>query len=452
MPNDITKATIEKLEKKIARARTRLILDHPFLGALVLRLPLKAAGQWCTTTATDAKHFFYNPAYVAELKMTELQFVLAHEALHCGLSHFSRRGHRNKMRWDVACDYAINPILMDEGLQGPPGTLYERSYRDMTAEEIYPLIEENPDIETLDQHVYDSGSSEDGGNSDQPDQNNNQPPPENSPKDNQEPEPEQKPQPGPQRDQESEGGQNEQESEPESSTSNEKPDSDEEPLAPAPQPLTPQEKETLEVQWQQRLAGAAQQAIQSGKMSSSTRRLVDHMLQPQLPWRMLLARYVNGMARDDYSYSRPSSRRGDNGGAIFPSLRSSQANMVVAIDVSGSVSEKEMGLFLSEVNAIKGQMRCRITLLACDAELSKDSPWVFEPWEEFALPRSFEGGGGTKFTPVFDWCNRQDQQPDLLLYFTDAQGIFPQTMPAYPVIWLVKGREQVPWGQRVQLN
>lgn len=451
--SDKNSRVIAQLEKKIARARTRLILDHPFLGALVLRLPLQAAGEWCKTTATDARRFYYNPAYVTELRMEELQFVLAHEALHCGLSHFSRRGHRNKMRWDVACDYAINPILMDEGLQGPPGTLYERSYRDMTAEEIYPMIEENPDVETLDQHVYDSGSNEDGGNPDQGDSDSNKPPPENAPKDQQPSEPQQKPDPQPQPEPSS-GNQQPQESEPSEPQTQPQGTSDEEEGAPPPKPLTQQEKETLEVQWQQRLAGAAQQAIQAGKMGGAMRRMVDHMLQPQLPWRMLLARYVNGIARDDYSYSRPSSRRGDSdyGGAIFPSLRSSQANMVVAIDVSGSVDEKEMGLFLSEVNAIKGQLRSRITLLACDAELSKDGPWVFEPWEEFALPKSFEGGGGTSFLPVFDWCNRQDQQPDLLLYFTDARGIFPPMPPPYPVIWLVKGREPVPWGQRVQLN
>ena len=47
---------------------------------------------------------------------------------------------------------------------------------------------------------------------------------------------------------------------------------------------------------------------------------------------------------------------------------------------------------------------------------------------------------------------KQDQAPDVLVYFTDAKGEFPQFVPLYPVIWLVKGKEQVPWGQRVQLN
>jgi predicted metal-dependent peptidase len=42
--------------------------------------------------------------------------------------------------------------------------------------------------------------------------------------------------------------------------------------------------------------------------------------------------------------------------------------------------------------------------------------------------------------------------PELLVYFTDAEGKFPDYQPSYPVIWLVKGKAKVPWGQRIQLN
>ena len=73
-------------------------------------------------------------------------------------------------------------------------------------------------------------------------------------------------------------------------------------------------------------------------------------------------------------------------------------------------------------------------------------------WEEFTLPRKFKGGGGTSFKPVFEWLEQQDQQPDLVVYFTDAEGEFPKHEPQCPVLWLVKGRTKVPWGQRVQLN
>jgi predicted metal-dependent peptidase len=449
---------IAKIETKLAAARTKLILDKPFLGALVLRLPMVAADPaWCKTTATDARQFYYNPEYIDSLSMGQTQFMLAHEALHCALSHFARRQHRIQHRWDLACDYAVNPLLMEDGLSAPPNMHFMPQYLGMTAEEIYPLIDENDETETLDQHMYDQENQTGGGQQDKP------------PKTQQDAEQRQGHRPEEGRDThdrneqggdspldehsderegdgaqplQNEPGQGEGES-PES------PDDQEREGAPPPDPLTQQERETLEVQWQQRLAGAAQQAMLAGKLGGSMARLIDHLLQPQLPWRALLARYMSAMARDDFSYMRPSRREGD---AILPSLKSSQIDIVVALDTSGSIKASEIEEFLSEVTALKGQMRARVTLLACDSELNAGAPWIVEPWEDFDIPAQLTGGGGTDFQPVFDWVDRHGAIPELLVYFTDAEGQFPEREPNYPVIWLVKGKEKVPWGQRVQLN
>ncbi|MGV6827474.1 MAG: vWA domain-containing protein, partial [bacterium] len=216
-----------------------------------------------------------------------------------------------------------------------------------------------------------------------------------------------------------------------------------------PPPLDHAERETLEVQWQQRMAGAAQQALQAGKMGDSIARMVDHLLQPRLPWRMLLARYMTQVARDDFSYMRPSRREGD---AVLPSLRSSQVEIVVAVDTSGSIQSKEIDEFLSEISAIKGQMRARISLFPCDAAIAEDAPFIYEPWEEFEMPENLSGGGGTDFRPVFDWLRNNGTEPALLVYFTDAEGQFPELEAGFPVIWLVKGKAPTPWGQRIQLN
>jgi len=428
----------DKIETKLAAARTRLIIDKPFLGALVLRMPLKKANpDWCKTTATDAKSFFYNADYIDSLNLSQTEFILAHEALHCALSHFARREHRIKHRWDIACDYAINPILKADGLTPPLGALFETTYEGMTAEEIYPYIKDNDDSDTLDQHMYDDssdGKSDEGKakpneNPDDPqdDKADNRPPEEGEDPSGKDEQPDQR------------GEDKETESESESDDG-----------VPPPAPLTPQEKETMSVQWQQRTAGAAQTAMQAGKLGADMARLVDFLLQPQLPWRMLLARYMTQIARDDYSYTRPSTRRGDP--AVFPSLRSASLDITVALDTSGSISEKEMNEFVSEIDAIKGQMRARITLHGCDAALAEHGPWIYEPWETFESPKKISGGGGTRFVPIFEWAERQDKQPDLLVYFTDAEGEFPKTPANFPVLWLVKGKHSVPWGQRVQLN
>lgn len=411
------------IETKLAIARTRLVMGKPFLGALVLRLPMIAAkGDWCATTATDAKRFFYNPAYIDALSVEETQFVLAHEALHCALSHFARRGHRVKHRWDLACDHAVNPLLVRDGLKPPPGTLLLDSFEGMTAEEIYPYIEDNSADEPLDDHVYDGDEGGEGGGMNPSDSQGQggSPPPGQAPSEPQG----SKPQPS-----EEKGGEGEADS--------------------RPPPLTAGERDDLAAKWQRYLAGAAQQAKQAGKLSGALARMVDGLLEPKLSWRAVLARFLNQSARDDYSYMRPSRREG---GMILPSLKSAQVDVVVALDTSGSVSDSEMAEFLAEINALKGQLRARVTLLACDAQLAEDGPWRFEPWEEFTLPRRFKGGGGTAFTPVFDWIARQGIAPDVLLYFTDAEGEFPPREPGYSVIWLVKGKSPVPWGQRIQLN
>jgi predicted metal-dependent peptidase len=419
---------LDAVNTKLTAARTRLILDKPFLGALVLRLPMvPAKPDWCKTTATDARKFYFNPEYIDALDIEQTQFVLAHEALHCALSHFARREHRVKKRWDIACDYAVNPILLKDDLKPPPGILNERSYDGMTAEEIYPYIQDNPLQETLDDHVYDEDQDQDnegdGKGQSKPDEPRDQKPDD---------------QPG-----EGDG----------EGAGSSAPQGEIDPNAGGadrPPPLSSGESDELSIQWQQRMAGAAQQAMQSGKMSGDMARMVDYLLQPKLPWRMLLSRYMTATARDDYSYTRPSTRRGDP--AIYPSLRSAQIEVVVALDVSGSITDKEISEFVAEINAIKSLMRARIILHACDSELAEGGPWVFESWDELVMPEHFAGGGGTSFRPVMEWAEAQDRQPDLLVYFTDAKGEFPEYEPSFPVIWLVKGKAQVPWGQRIQLN
>ncbi len=441
----------DPVETKLAAARTRLILDKPFLGALVMRLPMVAADpEWCPTTGTDARRFYYNPEYIDSLTLEQTQFMLAHEALHCALSHFARRQHRDIGRWDLACDYAINPLLVDEGLKPPYDTMILDQFRGMTAEEIYPLLEEDDRYETIDKHLYDQQSDtqgNQGGEQSTSSGRTDTPPPPS----------EEKQQTGRASGNEEQGEGHQQQTDPdrqgERQDSGGKQQEQQKPEnrgAKQPPPLTPEERDNLEVQWQQRLAGAAQQAIQAGKMDGAMARLVDHLLQPRLPWRSLLARYLTATARDDYSYMRQSRR--SQGDAILPALRSSQVEVVVAIDTSGSISDGEIREFLSEVTALKGQLRARVTLLACDHQLAGGAPWIFEPWEEIDLEVPLSGGGGTDFRPVFQWVEKQGRQPDVLVYFSDLEGIFPELAPPYPVLWLVKGREKPPWGQRIQLN
>jgi predicted metal-dependent peptidase len=403
---------------KLTAARTRLILDKPFLGALVLRLPLVAAGAWCGTTATDAKSLYYNPRWIDRLSTSELQFALAHEALHCALGHFARRGHRVQRLWDLACDLAINPLLVAEGLKPPPEALVLDLYAGMAAEEIYPCLEDTLDDGTLDDHSWDGDEGGQGESGSKQSKGGG----------------------GSRREMdEKEGG-----STPVPTGGADGADGEGPPM-----PLTGLEKEKLKQQWQRNMAAAAQRAREAGKLSGGLSRLVEVALAPVVSWRALLGRHLSQVARTDYTYTRPSRREGD---IIRPGLRSPSGELAVALDVSGSVSDADMAEFLGEINALKGAMPVAVTLFACDVALAPECPWRFEAWEDLTLPKSFAGGGGTAFSPVFDWLEQAGKVPDALIYFTDAEGKFPATEPDYPVLWLVKGKSPVPWGRRIQLN
>ena len=408
-----TKEQLELIEKSLVKARTQLMLDKPFLGNLVLRLPLKAAGSWCKTSATDAKSFYYNPEFIERLDTHQIKFVLIHEALHCALTHFARRGNRKKHTWDLACDFAINPLLIKEGFHPPLDVPIFRQYEGMIAEEIYPMIDDNLDQEPMDQHLYDDQNNEDSKDSDGGMREDNLT----------------------QQDKNQSG-----ESKNNQSTSS---------LAQRPQSLNPDEIEKLATQWQKNLASSAQLAQEAGKLDGEFAKLIDFFLQPRVSWQSLLSTFMSRLARDDFSYSRPSRRPGN---AILPTLRSHQIDIAVAIDTSGSISQQEIDEFVSEINAIKSTIRSSITLIACDDKIFPSSPWRYESWEEINFPASLGGGKGTNFRPVFELLNSLDNPCDVLIYFTDAKGLFPEKIPNYPVLWLVKGKESVPWGDRIQLN
>src|ERR1700756_4405855 len=90
--------------------------------------------------------------------------TLAHEVMHPALQHHTRRNGRDPRRWNMACDYAINPILVDAGLTLPEGVLLEDRFRGMSAERIYNQLEEEEQSQqsSNDQDSQDSDSPASG--------------------------------------------------------------------------------------------------------------------------------------------------------------------------------------------------------------------------------------------------------------------------------------------------
>src|SRR5947209_4431828 len=129
-----------RLQSKLERARTQLLLNQPFFGTLCLRLKL-APGP-VSTMATDGNRIIFNAEFVAKLTPAELEAVLAHEVLHCALGHHCRRGQRDPQVWNEAADLAINPILVGNGFTLPADALNDPTFVNLSAEEIYARLME----------------------------------------------------------------------------------------------------------------------------------------------------------------------------------------------------------------------------------------------------------------------------------------------------------------------
>lgn len=136
---------MERLSK-IGKARSRMFIEHVFFAALVLSTEF-VEKKGLGTAATDMKVIFYDPDFINSLDVKVVIFVIVHEAMHIALKHGLRRGHRDHMRWNIACDHAINLMLKDAGLEVWKDACQDPKYKGMTAEEIYDKLpkDEQPD-------------------------------------------------------------------------------------------------------------------------------------------------------------------------------------------------------------------------------------------------------------------------------------------------------------------
>jgi predicted metal-dependent peptidase len=160
---------------RIQKARTTLLLDQPFFGTLLFRLGSQARSS-IATMATDGVSLYFNPQFVETLSAAEIAGTLAHEVMHPALQHHTRRGGRNPRRWNMACDYAINPMLLDAGLTLPKDVLLDNRFRGLSAEQIYNLLDEEEQNQSTssDADSESQGDSADsgGGGSNTPESSN----------------------------------------------------------------------------------------------------------------------------------------------------------------------------------------------------------------------------------------------------------------------------------------
>ena len=113
---EITDELKAEVLDKIIVARVGLLLRHPFFGNMATRLIIKEASDWCPTAATDGRHLYYSVPFFAKMDNKEIEFVIAHEILHCVFDHMTRREDRDPQIHNIAADYIVNNTLVRDVL------------------------------------------------------------------------------------------------------------------------------------------------------------------------------------------------------------------------------------------------------------------------------------------------------------------------------------------------
>ena len=109
--------------------------------------------------------------------------------------------------------------------------------------------------------------------------------------------------------------------------------------------------------------------------------------------------------------------------------------VVMAIDTSGSVSDELLSLALNEIYTIVNSVQTEVTIIECDSQIAK-KPYVAKKASD--VQTTFQGRGGTCFTPAIEWINTHNYKDALLIFFTDGGGENDIPRPqVYKTIWLL---------------
>jgi len=394
-----TQSEKNKIIDKLITARVGLLLRHPFFGNMATRMNLIDASEWCQTLATDGRNFYFNLEFVDKMNPKECEFGFAHEVLHNVFDHLGRRDNRDPILSNIAADYAVNQILKDERIGEVPDWIkifQDNKYRGMSYEEIYADLEKDAikiDIselgELLDDHLDGEGEGEGSGEGDEDKDGKGRP------------------------------------------------------------KLTAEEKKQIRDEIKEAMVAAAQSAG-AGKVPAGIARYIQVFTEPKMDWRQMLRMNIQSILKSNFSFSRPN-RKSQHSGAILPGMLNEETiDVSVAIDMSGSISNKQANDFLSEVKGIMDEYKdFKLDLWCFDTEVYNYAKFTGDTSDEI-MDYECKGGGGTDFEANWNFMKNEGIEPKRFIMFTDGYPCGSWGDENYcETLFIVHGNETIiaPFGQ-----
>ena len=358
---DITEEALDAMRKdvydRITVARVGLLLKHPFFGNLATRLKVKAADDWLPTAAVDGRNLYFNTQFFNAMDNAEIEFVVAHEILHCVFDHLGRRDDRDPKLYNIAADYIVNNLLVRDKIGAKPKLVdcfQDFKYEGWTSEQVYDDLYENAEKinvddlgELLDEHLdLENGTGEDG-----------------------------------------------------------KPT------------YSKEEMKEIRDSIKEAMLSAAQ-AAGAGKVPGEVQRLIKQFTEPKMNWREILQQQIQSTVKNDYSFARPS--RKSHFGAIIPgTVNEETIDICVALDTSGSIGNEQLMDFLGEVQGIMNQYSdYNIKIWCFDTKVYNLEEFTAHDGDITEYQAA--GGGGTDFDANWQFMKEEGIEPKKFIMFTDG--------------------------------
>ena len=379
-------AAVTNLDK----AKAQIVLDHPFFASLLLRHPIQERTD-IPTLAVDAKgQIYYNAKFIESLTVPQLVWGLCHEVMHKVGQHATRMGSRDHRKWNYAGDAWINDTLDACGIgQRIENTVNMKGSKDDTVENIYDSLPDNPN----------GGSAGAGGNS---------------------------------------------------NSGSEYMDGDGLGSDVIPSDgMSESEIKELEANAKVEIAEAAQAAKMRGKMPGALEKIVCDVLNVKTPWYELLEIYMADKVANDYTWTRPN-RRFIGADMYLPSVGSqnTMGEVVIQVDVSGSISQTELMYYNGHLSRIVEQCSPeRVHVIYTDTQVQRHD--IFERNEEVRL--EYFSGGGTRMEAGFEYIEAEGIDPQVVITLTDGFDSYT-TEPSFPTVWCVSSDIVPPYGMTVHFE
>jgi predicted metal-dependent peptidase len=197
--------------------------------------------------------------------------------------------------------------------------------------------------------------------------------------------------------------------------------------------------------------------ILAGRMGGKMPRAITDLLAPKVDWKEALREFISSSVRgkDEYTWRRMNKRHMAND-IYLPSMdNETLGEVIVAIDTSGSIGEKQLAEFATELASICDVATPeRVRIIWWDAEVAGTQEFT-DNYADIVSALRPKGGGGTNVSCVSGYINKHKLNADCVVVFTD--GYVEDNVKwdiSSPTLWMVTASKsfEPPSGRKIMVD